>query len=333
MVPIGPPAYSSDSDFSSRSISSSTAPRGPHRRRQEKCYPPPTLTPEPELSFLEAGGLRFHVAEAGPRDGRLVVLLHGFPELWYGWRHQIGGLAGAGFRVLAPDQRGYNLSAKPRGVSAYRIDRLAGDVVGLIRASGRERACLVGHDWGAAVAWWTALAHPERVERLAILNVPHPAVMRRHMLRNPAQRRRSWYIFFFQLPWLPELWLRRRGFRVAERSVRGTARPGAFSDEDMDRYREAWGRPRALTSMLHWYRAALRRRPPAPESLRVRQPTLVLWGMRDRFLGPEMIEPSLELCDRAEAVRFGEATHWLQHEEPAAVNSLLVEFLGGGEGS
>lgn len=279
-----------------------------------------------ESRFFDLPTLRLHAVTAGPEVGPLVVLLHGFPELWYGWRHQIPALAAAGFRVLAPDQRGYNLSDKPRPLSAYCLDRLAEDAVALLDACGRERAFVAGHDWGAAVAWWTAVRFPERVERLAILNVPHPLVMRRHLRSNPAQRRKSWYIFFFQLPWLPELALRRKYFRMAVKGLR-TARPGTFSDADLAVYRAAWSRPGALRAMVNWYRAALRRPPARVPSPRVKPPALVLWGERDRFLGREMIEPSLALCDEARLERIPEATHWLQHEEPAAVNRLLIEHF------
>lgn len=277
--------------------------------------------------FFEVDGLRFHVVEAGPEDGPLVVLLHGFPELWYGWRKQIGPLAEAGFRVLVPDQRGYNLSDKPQRVREYGLDRLAADVAGLIRAAGRERAFVAGHDWGAAVAWWLAMRSPERVERLAVLNVPHPLVMRRSLLSNPAQLRRSWYMFFFQLPWLPELFFRRRNFTNGIRALKGTSRRGTFSDADLAVYREAWARPGAVRGMLAWYRAALRRPALRVDDPRIRVPTLILWGVRDRFLGRELIEPSLALCDDGRAHLFDQATHWLQHEEPEAVNSHLISFF------
>ena len=279
--------------------------------------------------LVTTNGVRLHVVEAGPADGPLVVLLHGFPELWYGWRRQIEPLAEAGYRVLVPDQRGYNLSEKPRAVSAYRLDALAGDVVGLIENAGREKAAVVGHDWGGVVAWWLALTHAERLKRLAILNVPHPAVMRRHMLSSRRQLRRSWYIFFFQLPWLPEWFLRRRGFRNAVRALRAS-RPGTFSDADLEVYREAWGQPRALRSMVHWYRAALRAASRRPPSIRVSVETLMLWGCRDIALGREMAPPSIDLCDTGRLILFEKASHWLQHEEAESVTRLLLGFLEGG---
>ncbi len=280
--------------------------------------------------FVNADGVSLHVVEAGPADGPLVVLLHGFPEFWYGWRRQIGPLAEAGYRVLVPDQRGYNTSDKPRRVADYRIERLAGDVLALIDDAGRDRATVVGHDWGAVVAWWLGSHHPERLDRLGILNVPHPLVMRRHLLTNPRQLLRSWYIFFFQVPGLAEALFRRRGGRLAARVLRATSRPGTFQDEDLARYREAWARPQAMRSMVNWYRAAIRGavRPFGPN--RVPVETLVVWGARDVALGREMVAPSLELCDRGRLVVFENASHWVQHEEAESVTDLLKRFLAGG---
>ncbi|HVR07899.1 MAG TPA: alpha/beta fold hydrolase [Thermoanaerobaculia bacterium] len=290
---------------------------------------------------IATNGVRLHAVEAGPPDGRLLILLHGFPELWYGWRRQIGPFAAAGFRVLVPDQRGYNLSDKPRGIAAYSLDRLAGDVVGLIDDAGRERACLAGHDWGGAVAWWVGVNFPGRLERLAVLNIPHPHVMRRHLLHDREQRRKSRYIFFFQLPWLPELALRRRDWAYGVRALTATSRPGTFDETDLAVYRQAWSQPGAATAMLNWYRAALRplrpspvaalpacrKPPPRPASPRVRVPVLLLWGTGDRFLGQAMAQPSIELCDDGR-LELLDATHWVQHEEPGLVHHRLAAFFG-----
>jgi pimeloyl-ACP methyl ester carboxylesterase len=286
------------------------------------------LPPGASERFVHANGIRLHLVEAGPATGPPVVLLHGFPELWYGWRGQIGPQAAAGFRVIVPDQRGYNTSDKPAGVAAYRVDALAADVVGLLHAAGLERASIVGHDWGGVVAWWLGLAHPERVERLAILNVPHPAVMRRHLLSSPRQMLRSWYVFFFQLPGLPERFLARDDFANLARAVRG-GRRGTCTDEDLGVYREAWAQPGTLTAMVNWYRAAFRSAGRRLSRLRVSAPTLVLWGARDRFLGREMAEASVSLCDDGRLEIFETATHWLQHDEADAVNDRLVRFLAG----
>jgi pimeloyl-ACP methyl ester carboxylesterase len=276
---------------------------------------------------VATNGIRLHVVEAGPRDGPLLLLLHGFPELWYAWHHQIEPLAAAGFRVVAPDQRGYDLSDKPSGLAAYRLDQMVGDAVGLIDEAGRDRAFVAGHDWGGMVAWGLGMLQPQRLHRLACLNIPHPFVFRRHLATSKEQRRRSRYMFFFQLPWLPELAMRRHNFQKAEKMLRATSRPGTFTDADLAVYRAAWSRPGALTGMLNWYRAALRGKPPRPPSPRVTVPTLLIWGTGDRFLGSEMAQPSIDLCDDGRLVPIEGASHWVQHEEPARVTGLLRDFF------
>jgi pimeloyl-ACP methyl ester carboxylesterase len=287
------------------------------------------LPPGARERFVETNGVTLHVVEAGPRDGPPVVLLHGFPEFWYGWRSQLPALAAAGLRLIVPDQRGYNTSAKPPGIAAYAVERLAADVLGLLDEADERRALIVGHDWGALVGWWLALVHPDRVERLAVLNVPHPAVMRRQLATNPRQVLRSWYVLFFQLPGLPEALLRRGGYAMLARAVRG-GRRGSCTDADLARYREAWAQPGALRAMVDWYRAA-RLTAARPLSLRrVRVPTLLLWGARDRFLGRELAAPSAALCDDVALHFYEQATHWLQHDEAGSVNDRLIAFARGG---
>lgn len=275
-------------------------------------------------------GIRLEVAHHGPVDGPPVILLHGFPEGSACWRHQVGALAAAGFRVTVPDQRGYGLSDKPRGIDAYALDRLAADVLGLINASAPTRVSLVGHDWGGIVAWWVALTDPERVERLAVLNAPHPAAFRRYLWSHPRQLLRSWYVFLFQLPWLPEALLRWRNWWALARMLRGSSRPGTFPAADLDAYRRAWSAPGAITGMIHWYRAALRRPPTPPADVRSTVPTLIIWGTLDRFLDRGLAEGSLALCAAGRLERIEGATHWVQHEEPDRVNRLLLDFLPGG---
>ena len=269
--------------------------------------------------------LSLHVAEAGPADGAATILLHGFPEFWYGWRRQIGPLAQAGLRLIVPDQRGYNLSDKPEGLAAYHLDRLAGDVVALADACGIDRFRLVGHDWGGLVAWWTASRHGCRVERLAILNAYHPAVFGPYLRRHPGQWLRSAYAGFFQVPKLPEARLTADGGRVLRAALVRTSRPNAFPDADLDRYAEAWLRPGAMTAMLHWYRAVARLE--QGPSQRVTPPTLILWGRRDHALQPGLAEASLALCDQGRIAWLPEATHWIQHDAPDAVNAALAAFL------
>jgi pimeloyl-ACP methyl ester carboxylesterase len=261
---------------------------------------------------------------AGPEDGPAVILLHGFPEFSYGWRKQIAPLAEAGFRVIVPDQRGYNLSSKPSAVRDYGLRELTADVIAIADQVGREKIFLAGHDWGAAVAWNAAMRYPDRIEKLAILNVPHPAVMRRFLRTNPRQMLRSWYMLFFQIPRLPEFMFSRAGTRTLVES----SRPGTFSPEDLERYREAWSQPGAVTAMINWYRALLREMPDrAAVETRVSVPTRILWGVRDRFLMSAMAAESLKYCDAGELSELPEATHWVQHEEPERVNQLLIEFF------
>ncbi len=282
-----------------------------------------------EEHHVAANGIRLHVVQDGPTDGPLLLLLHGFPEFWYGWRHQIRPLAEAGYRVWAPDQRGYNLSDKPQGIAAYNLDALAADVIGLLDAAGREKAFVVGHDWGGSVAWWVAAKYPERVERLVVINVPHGAVMLKNLRRNRAQQRRSWYMFFFQMRWLPEAVSRLGNWQLLVRMLRSSSRSGTFSAADLALYRAAWSQRGAYTAMLKWYRA-LFKRPPAPAPKRpIAVPTLLIWGAQDRFLGREMAEPSIKLCADAELVFVEDATHWVHHEEAERVNELMLRFLSG----
>jgi pimeloyl-ACP methyl ester carboxylesterase len=257
-----------------------------------------------------------------------VVLLHGFPEFWYGWRRQIEPLAAAGFRVIVPDQRGYNLSSKPRGAAAYALTELVSDVVAIADQLGQEKIFLAGHDWGAAVAWSTALLHPQRIAKLVVLNVPHPSVMRKFLSTRPQQLLRSWYMFFFQFPWLPEALFSAFNYRMGVRALLRCSRPGIFSDEDLAQYRAAWSQQHAVSSMINWYRALFRVRVKFPDKT-VRVPTRILWGERDAFLLAEMAQESLRYCTSAELFTFANATHWLQHEEPTRVSELLIDFFRG----
>jgi pimeloyl-ACP methyl ester carboxylesterase len=275
---------------------------------------------------IKTNGVTLHVVQSGPVDGPLIILLHGFPEFWYGWRKQIPALARAGFRVWAPDQRGYNTSDKPPRMRDYRLDVLTDDIAGLIEQSGRRRVTVVGHDWGGAVAWWLAANYPELVERLVILNVPHPLVMQRLLWTDPRQTLRSWYMFLFQLPWLPEAMLRRNNWRPAAEGLQASSRPGVFTETELELYRGAWSQPGAFRSMVNWYRAAFWHPPPPPRNERILPPTLILWGTQDRFIGQEAALPSVDRCDLGELVYYNNATHWLQHEEHQDVNERIIDF-------
>jgi epoxide hydrolase 4 len=275
--------------------------------------------------FADVGDVRLHYVEAG--EGPLVVLLHGFPEFWFGWRLQIEQLAAAGFRVVAPDLRGYNLSSRPRGIAAYGADKLADDVHGLIHSLGADSAMLVGHDWGGTVAWTLAMNHPEAVERLVILDAAHPRKLQKGLF-FPRQLLRSWYFFCFALPWLPERFVRARRFRFLRRFLRD-ARP-AYTPEEVDRYVEAWSQPGAAAAMIDYYRNSVFTPPWKAWSAihRVSAPTLVIWGKRDRYLGPKLAEPEHDDVPNLDrVVRLSDASHWVHHDETDRVNELLVDFF------
>jgi pimeloyl-ACP methyl ester carboxylesterase len=256
-----------------------------------------------------------------------MVLLHGFPETWRCWIRQVPILAQAGCRVIAPDQRGYNLSDKPKGIKAYRLDVLVEDIVGLINALEYETVNLVGHDFGALVAWTLAIKYPEKLHRLGIINVPHPSVIRRFLLRDFEQMRRSLYALFFQLPWLPETIMHLDHWRLPASGLCRTSRKNAFTEEDITKYKEAWSQPGAMSSMLNWYRAAARYQPRTAGDARVRVRTLMLWGVNDIALTRRMARPSLDYCEDGNLIFFPDATHWVQREEADEVSRHLLEFV------
>jgi pimeloyl-ACP methyl ester carboxylesterase len=277
--------------------------------------------------YAVVNGVRLHYVESG--SGPLVVLLHGFPEFWYAWRHQIPALAAAGYRVIALDQRGYNLSDKPKGVGHYRLEALLGDVLGIIRHAGEQRAVVVGHDWGGAIAWNFAMRHPESVDRLIVLNAPHPQRFLEE-ITGFSQLRKSWYMFLFQLPWLPEMLLRSGDYAGLERTLRtDPIHPGAFSDADIAHYKHAISQPGALTSTINYYRALFRINPFVYKQAitRIDIPTLLIWGEQDRYLGIRLTEGLEPWVPKLQLERIPDASHWVQTEVPERVNNLMVEFL------
>lgn len=285
-----------------------------------------------QSQFIATNNINLHVMTDGPENGTPVILLHGFPEFHYGWRKQIPALVEAGFRVIVPDQRGYNLSDKPKGISAYDVDILAKDIVGLFDHFGIQKAKLVGHDWGAVVAWTVAVNHPERLEKLAILNVPHPDVMTDFVLNNSAQRKKSWYVYFFQIPLFVEWMLSKNDFENLTRMLTHSGRKSTFSEADVMEYKKAWSQKGTLTAMLNWYRAAMRRGLRSAFSKksaarRVHVPTMMLWGKHDVALSAEMAQPSIDLCDEGDLTFFDKSTHWVQHDAAEEVNQKLIEFM------
>jgi pimeloyl-ACP methyl ester carboxylesterase len=282
---------------------------------------------------LDVGDLTLAVREAG--DGEPVVLLHGFPELSYSWRHQLPALADAGYRAVAPDLRGYGESDRPAGVDAYAIPRLVGDVVGLVRALGHERAHVVGHDWGGSIAWATAARAPEVVRSLSVLNAPHP-VASAEARQIPEQQRLSWYMLLFQFVDVAEEWLSRDDFASLRRFVFETAASDTFDEADRETFVSALRAPGALTAALNYYRANIPPeswlRPP-PDLPPITVPTLVVWGMADAYISPLVLERSLAKVEGPlEVHRLEGVSHWVQQEAPEEVNRRLVSFLRGVDG-
>ncbi|MCU4740699.1 alpha/beta hydrolase [Halobacteria archaeon AArc-m2/3/4] len=293
-----------------------------------------------------ANGVRLHYVEAGPDDGDLVVFLHGFPEFWGTWRRQLVALADAGYRVVAPDLRGYNRSEKPHGLEAYRLETLTADVEAVIRAlrSEDERdarsAHVVAHDWGGMIAWATALSHPHVIDRLVVLNAPHPIKFVHELTLSQAAR--SWYAAFIQLPWLPERLLAARDYRALEELFRDApVRPDAFTDEDVRRFKRAAAQPGALESAINYYRAFARGtvREHLPGSIPVigdrlvesveaiDVPTLVLWGERDSALALDQLDGLERYVDDLQVERFPDASHWVHADRPDQVNESILDFL------
>jgi pimeloyl-ACP methyl ester carboxylesterase len=273
--------------------------------------------------YSEVDGQRLHYVEVG--EGPLLILLHGFPEFWYGWREQIKPLTAAGFRVVAPDMRGYNLSSKPEGVDAYATGPLADDIRGLIQDRGAKSALLVGHDWGGTAAWATGMNHPEVVDRLAIPNAAHPRKLLQG-LHHPGQLRKSWYFFFFDLPELPESVVHADNWRFFRHFLRD-AHP-AYTPEEIDRYVDAWSQPGAATAVINYYRSSVRQKNPEAQLRPVQAPTLVIWGQRDRYLGQELAEPDHDdVLNLDHVERLPDASHWVHHDEPQRVTELLTDFF------
>ncbi len=280
-----------------------------------------------EHGGASVNGVRLHYVTAG--QGPLVLLLHGFPEFWYSWAPQIPALAAAGLWVVAPDLRGYNLSDKPNGVRAYRLETLVADVAALVRELGAERAAIVGHDWGGVIAWLLAMREPVVVDRLVVINAPHPVTMVRHIWR-PWQLWKSWYVFVFQVPRLPEAFFRLGRYAVLRRALRREpVRADAFDAAAIRRYVEAIDHPGALTAGMNYYRAILRRNPlrTARDARPVACPTLVVWGERDRHLSTRLLSGLERWAPNLRIERLPDASHWVQRDAPERLNELLVGFL------
>lgn len=275
--------------------------------------------------MVRVGAITMHVYEAGPLDGPLLILLHGFPESGRAWRKLMEPLASQGFHVIAPDMRGYGASEAPVGIRHYRLATLVNDILMLAASFGAERFTLFGHDWGGIVAWALAAWWPERLDKLIILNAPHPDSMVRSFRRHPRQALRSLYIAFFQIPRLPETMFKLRGYRRLRKVLTGSSRARTFATTELDAYAAEWDRPGRLTAMLNYYRAL---RLPRPDIGQIRIPTMILWGVRDRFLGSHLADAAANYCDDVRLLRFDDLSHWGHHEEPLLIASEIASFLG-----
>jgi epoxide hydrolase 4 len=283
--------------------------------------------PDKRISFgyADVGEVKLHYATAGNGE-RLVILLHGFPEFWYSWRHQLVAL-GDEYTVVAPDLRGYNLSDKPANVSDYTVDHLAGDIAGLIRHFDPEKAAVIGHDWGAVVAWKLAFTRPELVWKLAALQVPPTSVWKRNQTLK--QFLTSWYMFFFQIPWLPEIVLKMNDFAVLARSLRrSTARPGVFTDDDIAQYKKAWSQPGAPAAMINYYRANVSRSGLRAEGRKIDLPTMFIYGEKDHAVLPDTVAGVGDVVTGPYVEhRIPDSGHWVQQEAEREVTEVLKRFL------
>lgn len=273
---------------------------------------------------IQANGLKFHCIVEG--DGPLVLLLHGFPQFSYAWRHQIPPLA-KHFKVVAPDLRGYGSSDRPEGVENYAMHHLTEDIVGIIKAFGYEKAHVVGHDWGGAIAWRLAQEHPEVIDKLVILNAPFPQIYLKAIRTNFSQMRKSWYLYFFQLPAIPEALFKWRSKQIVRDILQKTgAKPGTFSDEDLRKYTEALEKPGAFKATLSYYRAVARAKPIHGDG-KVVVPTLVIWGEKDQALGKDLTIGLDKYLTKESKIIYLPASHWVMEEEPQQVTDLLLDFL------
>jgi epoxide hydrolase 4 len=279
-------------------------------------------------------GLNMRVARCGPTTAPLIVMLHGFPECWYSWRHQMRAFSDS-FDCVAVEMRGYGETDAPRGRSNYTLDKLVGDVAELIEARGRKQAIVIGHDWGGGVAWATAMMRPDVVERLVVMNCPHLKRFSEELRRNPRQMLKSWYMLFFQIPALPEALLRSKNYAILDRSMReNAAQKDAFSAADLAYFHDAFRNPYSITAAINYYRANVRSgfMARAGENnwidRKIAAPTLVIWGEQDFALGKELtynMEPLF--AGPFELKYIPDAGHWVQQERPEQVNEYLRPFL------
>jgi pimeloyl-ACP methyl ester carboxylesterase len=279
--------------------------------------------------YAKVNNVKLHYVKEGNGE-TLVILLHGWPEFWYSWQHQITALKEQ-YTVVAPDLRGFNLSDKPKNMMEYVQSEVAKDIIELIDYLGFEKAVVVGHDWGGAIAWHIAINYPEKVDRFIVMNCPHPAIFMKHLQSNPRQMLRSAYMFFFQIPLLPEFLMKNALKQMFVQFFRGWAyHKQNFPDAELDKYVEAYQKEGALTSGLNYYRANIRAELKAGQrkNRKVQAPTLMIWGEGDKALGKELVEGTEKYIEGPFTLKWiTNSSHWIQNDFPEAVNTLMLDFL------
>eukprot|EP00080_Pristionchus_pacificus_P022279 PDM82299.1 ceeh-1 [Pristionchus pacificus] len=292
---------------------------------------PKMLDKYTHMHTLLPSGIDMHYVEAGNRSAPLMVMVHGFPEFWYSWRFQIDHFKDR-YRVVAIDQRGYGDTTKPAAIGDYRTSTLAKDLDDLIHALGADSAVVVAHDWGAWVAWTHAILYPKSVNRLIICNLPHPYVLHAMISENERQRKASWYMFFYQNPWLPEAIIAADDFKMFDAcfwsKAIGLRNRDNFTEEDMEAWKYTFSQKDALNGPINFYRAAFQYPDTKAVTAKCTVKTLIVWGDNDGALLKEGAEESLKWCDDAQLRYVPGASHWVQQDEPIVVNKYIDEFLG-----
>ncbi|PAV85630.1 hypothetical protein WR25_08244 [Diploscapter pachys] len=281
-------------------------------------------------SYIMLSQVQLHYVETGPKDGPLMLFIHGFPEFWYSWRFQLKHFADK-YRCIAIDQRGYNLSDKPKDMMDYRTDFMVNDVKDVIERLGYKKAILVSHDWGGIVAWRVAFIYPELVDKMIVLNCPHPAGFREIMVNFSKQRLNSWYIYMFRTPYIPEAAMRAQDYKMLESSFRGKKgglkNPKNFTDEDLQAWKHVFSQEGALTPPINYYRCLWHSPLPKRSETYINAKTLIIWGTEDPFLIPECAEYSAKYCHDVQVVKIEGASHWVMQDEPEKVNKAMRDFL------
>ncbi len=299
-----------------------------------EATPASQALPTPEYlehHYKTINSIRMHYVQAGTNPDTVLLLLHGFPEYWYSWRHQLAALHSR-YTLVAPDLRGYNETDKPPFVWSYTIQTLMNDMLQLLDTLGYQQAVIVGHNWGGMLAWYLSIYHPHRVQRLIIMNTPHPVLFADAIHTNPRQMLRSTYLSLFQLPFLPELYIRANDFAELTTMFRSkTARPDTFSDADIQAYKDALRKPGALSAALNWYRAFISMGGNVGtffgSKKHVTVPTMLLWGEQDPFLGKELSYNTERFVSDLRTHYLPDSSHWVQQEQPDLVNHYINAFL------